>query len=198
MNFTFCLNILGFCRQQIVLPSHFKPHKGYEFLICPLNNPCLLNSYTWKLVIFMFFPKVSLLVIISLSLPSQLNQYQFTLIPGFLPCYYALGSLKIRKTGNLKIQKKQYLVYSERGVQRHVSYVWICKDTYAIVLFSWISHHQLSQLHRDFFWGLNHMTLLQLQWCINWHFCLKILNWSLLLWLNSQLTTPQTFGNILS
>lgn len=58
-----------------------------------------------------------------------------------------------------KHRKKRYLVYSEKGIQWHVPYVWICKGTCAIVLFSWISHNQISQLHRDFFFfflGLNH------------------------------------------
>lgn len=75
-----------------------------------------------------------------------------------------------------KHRKKRYLVYSERGIQWHIPYVWICKGTCSIVLFSWISHNQFSQLHRDFFFfEVWIMTLLQLQLYINWHFYLKIL-----------------------
>lgn len=90
-----------------------------------------------------------------------------------------------------KHRKKRYLVYSERGIQWHIPCVWICKGTCSIVLFSWISHNQFSQLYRDFFFFFFEvwiMTLLQLQLCISWHFYLKILNWSLflLLWVSSS------------
>lgn len=86
---------------------------------------------------------------ISPSLPSQLRQHQFTLTLGLLPYFYAQGSWESQKWTHYWKHKmeKALIVQWERDSVVHTLFLHLHKTC---LIFTWVSHSQFSQLHKNF------------------------------------------------
>lgn len=154
------------------------------------------------------FPKVLLLVLISLSLPSQLKWNQFTLTLGLLPCFNAQGSLRSQKwkswsfwkLKNKTGKKKALGLQWERDSVTHTPFEFARTLCYCLVLpgFPTASSHSYTGVLFGVLRFKSHSSSLQDSVVYELVFLTEDTKLKpLFLTLSVQLTVPQTSGSVL-